>query len=68
MNNIITIDDHHVIRTVFDRVEHDRYELEKNIKDLARAFLSKYPAFKIENINVFDCYCDIKCIVNLQLK
>lgn len=65
---IVNIDDSFIVGCVFDRIEIDKMELESRVKELCKDFLKKYPNFKFENISVFDVYCDLKCIVNIQLK
>lgn len=65
---IVRIDNERIINCVFERIASDKEMLELQMKQLAREFLRKYPAFKIESIAVFDVYCDQRCIVTLQLK
>lgn len=65
---IVTITDQYVVQCVFDRVQHDKCILEEKIRAASKEFLSKYPQFTIEATNIFDVYCDIKCVVSLKLR
>lgn len=67
-NPIITITDQHVVNCVLERVLHHKYIMEDKMKEAAKEFFNKYPQFMITQIEMFDVYCDLKCVVNLQLK
>lgn len=67
-SNIVNIDNAFITQCVFERVALDKHALEEEIRQAAIKFLNKYPGFKIESASIFDVYCSIKCVVNLQLK
>lgn len=68
MPPIVTVTDQYITQCVFDRVQHDKSVLEEKIRAASKEFLLKYPQFTIEATNIFDVYCDIKCVVNLKLR